>query len=140
MDVDPLPPDDDLGWAELDVLERVPSPGDTWEQWLPLKGGPAGEAEVFVRLAHLAPAAVQQGALPLVLQAPAVASGSSGTAVGAAPGGSEADVDGVSASGLSDQLPAMQQVLLGTLTDQVGMNWSCCVFMCNIGCVRSDER
>lgn len=63
MDVSVVPPDDDLGWAELDISLVVPSPGSVWEQWLPLKEG--GSGEVLIRLAHLAPSTAAQGALPL---------------------------------------------------------------------------
>lgn len=38
-DVEPLPPDDDLGFALLDVLRCVPNPGSSWEQWVTLQVG-----------------------------------------------------------------------------------------------------
>ncbi|GFH33414.1 C2 domain-containing protein, partial [Haematococcus lacustris] len=38
-DVDPVPPDDDLGWAEVVLEDWLPAPGQVWEQWLPLEQG-----------------------------------------------------------------------------------------------------
>ncbi|KXZ44635.1 hypothetical protein GPECTOR_64g129 [Gonium pectorale] len=53
-DVDPVPPDDDLGWAELDVRSLLPGPGDSWSGWLPLRRGEGAELQVHVsRLAPL---------------------------------------------------------------------------------------
>jgi hypothetical protein len=63
MDVDPIPPDDSLGYAELDVALVVPHANSTWEQWLPLREG--GTGEVLVRLTHLSASAAAQGPLPL---------------------------------------------------------------------------
>lgn len=66
LDVALVPPDESLGWAELDVGLVVPAPGSIWEQWLPLREG--GNAEVLVRVAHMAPSTAAQGALPLPQQ------------------------------------------------------------------------
>lgn len=41
-DVEPLPPDDNLGYALLDVGRCVPQPGSSWEQWVTLKVGGFG--------------------------------------------------------------------------------------------------
>lgn len=38
-DVEPLPPDDNLGYALLDVGRCVPRPGSSWEQWVTLQVG-----------------------------------------------------------------------------------------------------
>ncbi|KAF5835353.1 hypothetical protein DUNSADRAFT_7519 [Dunaliella salina] len=63
FDVDMNPPNNSLGYVEVDANVNVPLPGDNWEQWLPLKGNNRG-AEVLVRIAHLAQAGSNQGSLP----------------------------------------------------------------------------
>eukprot|EP00967_Tisochrysis_lutea_P061836 scaffold79300_cov19-Tisochrysis_lutea.AAC.2 len=62
------PPNNSLGYVEVDANLNVPQPGDNWEQWLSLKGNNRG-AEVLVRIAHLAQFSGNQGDnfLPLKL-------------------------------------------------------------------------
>ena len=54
VDADMKAPSNNLGWVDVDAAVCVPATGSTWEQWLPLKGTRA-QAEVLIKLAHLAP-------------------------------------------------------------------------------------
>lgn len=115
-DVDPVPPDDDLGWAELDVSQCVPMPGQVWEQWLPLREG--APAEVLVRIAHLTPSAAAQGALPLPMAHATSAAGEQAWAMSGT-GAGRAGPDGAGASTDGGASPRVEQMLLDSFTEQV---------------------
>ncbi|GFR40402.1 hypothetical protein Agub_g954, partial [Astrephomene gubernaculifera] len=58
-DVDPVPPDDDLGYVEVAVRELLPEPGDSWQGWLPLRRGEGGELQL--RISRLEPPPLIRG-------------------------------------------------------------------------------
>ncbi|GAX84227.1 hypothetical protein CEUSTIGMA_g11650.t1 [Chlamydomonas eustigma] len=131
MDMDLLPPDDDLGYALLDVGALVPEPWMVWESWVPLEKGSG--AEVLVRVCHLDASPRISTAIPmpagwvLSSQDPAenlspmdkFSASSTAARAGSASSTAPTSSGSTSSSTGTGTSPRLEQVLLSNFTEQV---------------------